>query len=157
MPQTVPPLTTALHHGPLRRPVPKRPRPSIPAHAVSLFLENGGHTRASCLPCCSLSPEPSFLLGHKLSTLHVSAREPPRQSRFLQTGPRAQGALSLLSPHLCSHHGARARVPELDSLRPKPHALSGSSDELFRLFAPRLYPLCKMGMLLLQTSKGCDS
>lgn len=72
MPQTVPPLTTALHHGPLRRPVPKRPRPSIPAHAVSLFLENGGHTRASCLPCCSLSPEPSFLLGHKLSTLHVS-------------------------------------------------------------------------------------
>lgn len=89
MPQTVPPLTTALHHGPLRRPVPKRPRPSILAHAVSLFLENGGHTRASCLPCCSLSPEPSFLLGHKLSTLHVSAREPPRQSRFLQTGPRA--------------------------------------------------------------------
>lgn len=87
---------------------PGWPRP-IPARAVSLFLENGGHTPDLCHPCCSLSLEPSFLLCHKLSTLRVSARVPPCQSCFLQTVPRAQGALSLLFRHLCSHHGARER------------------------------------------------
>lgn len=86
------------------------------------------------------------------STLQVSAQAPPYPSCFLRTTSRGS-LIPAFRPPLFTPQWLEAWIPELDCLGSKPPIPCGSLGKLLNFF---VCSHCKMGVMTVQTSKGCD-